>query len=213
MLCFIIESPAEIIFPDRDIVVRVNATDPDIQPITCEAIGYPEPNVYWARGPSMDFFTDSDVLEVNITVLTSYGGRVFFCIAENSLGRDVVKVTFNLVITIHQAQDRIEDIMDDVNDADSVSDALSGQRADQAKLVIDASNDNQDFKGEDKSQILEDSARIIDMIVEKMDGAFSDETANSIAGLLSSVVEGCSALDPESHPPNVSTQFTTINFL
>ena len=88
--------------------------------------------------------------------------------------------------------EQLDDIMNELDEAETISDDKSGQTADMAKVVIDASNDNVDIEGEEKNKILENAATTAQTIVNKTNGTFSDETTEKITDLLSSIVNGSS---------------------
>ena len=185
-----------------NITQTLNRTDTAIQSFECTATGDPTPDIYWTR----DFtrFIDSPILQINITDLSTDGEKVFYCVAKNIAGRDIVSVTFKIILTTEIITNTLDGIMDDLDEVETISDDKSGQTADITKVVIDASNENVDIEGEEKSKILENAAMTAQTIVEKTNGTFSNETAEKITGLLSSIIDGSSDIqESESTVPQV----------
>ena len=179
----------KITSPDMNITKTLNGTNANIPSIECTATGDPTPDIYWSRDSSTKF-NDSAILQISITDLS--GDKVFYCVAENSAGRDVVSVTYKLVFSKEEITNALDDIMNELDEAETISDDKSGQTADMTKVVIDASNDNVDIEDEEKNKILESAATTAQTIVNKTNGTLSNETTEKITDLLSSIVNGSS---------------------
>ena len=174
-----------------NITKTLNRIDTDIPSIECTATGDPTPDIYWSRDLTTKFI-DSTMLQINITDLST--NRVFYCVAENSAGRDVVSVTFKIELTKEQITSALDGIMDELDEVEFISDDKSGKTADLIKVVIDASNDNAEIDDKEKNKIFKNAATIAQTIVEKTNGTFSNETTEKITDLLSSIVSGSSVL-------------------
>ena len=191
--------------PSGNLTETLNSTDAYIRSIECEATGSPAPDVYWTQDFVMRF-GNSTTLQIQITDLTQDGEKVFYCIAENRVGRDVVSVRYNLVIMAEEAQNKIDDIVAMLNESETISDETSAETAAFTKVIIDAVNNNDDISNENKIELLETAVSTINLIVEKTNETFSDETTSKITELLSSIVSVDASVeqDPEVPTENVS---------
>ena len=198
----------QITFPDTNLTRILNGTGVVIGSIECVATGVPLPDIYWTRDFTSKFI-DSPILQVNITDLANDGDKILYCVAENVAGRDVASVTYELELTVETIQENLEEISDELNSVESISDERSGQTADLAKVVIDAVNSDGGITSENKSMILVDAAIVTELIINKTNGTFSSETAEKITGLLSSIVNGSSFLQ-ESDPMNMMQVLNSI---
>ena len=192
----------QITSPNMNITRILNLTKVAIESIECVATGVPLPDIYWTRDFTSKFI-DSPTLLVNITDLANDGEKIFYCVAENVAGKDVASVTYELELTIEIIQETLEEISDELNGVGSISDERSGQTADLTKVVIDATNNDVEIESENRSMILVDAARVAELIIDRMNGIFSSETAEKITRLLSSIVNGSSLLQ-ESETMNVA---------
>ena len=181
----------EITSPSMNITKTLSDTDTAIENIECLATGIPTPVIYWTRD-FMTRFIDSPILSISITDLST--NRVFYCVAENSAGRDVVSVNYEISLTTAVIENELDEINNDIDSAESISDEESGLTAALVIVIIDAANNNSDINSENRSRILESAVMLTQMIIEKTNGTFTNETTERITELLSSIVNGSSAI-------------------
>ena len=155
--------------------------------MTCAAEGVPEPTVYWTTditeiGTSANIvITGAELPEISNT---------FYCVADNIYGRDVVAVTYVLDITTADVTDSLGALSDEVTNAETISDESAGQIAAVLGNTVNLGISNPDSTTEQNNEILEMAATTTEALVNKTNGTFSNETANTITNVLGTVVNG-----------------------
>ena len=172
-----------------------------IESISCVATGKPTPEVYWTQNLETKL-TDSDTLQVEISDLRE-GNNVFYCVAHNHLGRDVVSVTYKLSETAKINKDRLEMLTKELDEVEFITEEIAQQSIALIETIVNLTIAN--VEGEDESEILEIAVNAIELILKKSNHTLGSSTTSRIIGILSSVRE--SAVSVEYQFQNVSSIF------
>ena len=165
--------------------VAINYTVTEIENIYCNATGIPTPEVYWTQNLETEL-DDSDTLQVEIGDLRD-GDNVFYCIAQNSFGRDVVSVTYKLNKTANIIKERLEMLTEELSNVEFISEETTQQSITLIETIVDSTIAN--IEGEDESEILESAVNTIELILKKSNSTLGYSTTSRIIDILSSVRE------------------------
>ena len=175
--------------------------------IVCKAEGIPTPNVYWTR----DNITieSSSTLVVTGSILP-HNNNTFQCVAANVYGTAVVSVTYLIETTTDEVVESLGEITQDLNNVDVISDENAGQTAAIVDNSVNLGISNPNNTVEQNDAILQSAATSVELIVNKTNGTFSNETTNSVTDLLSTVVGGSLNQTNETDPQTVSYKVRTF---
>ena len=204
-----IDSFPKIITPSANRTEIIDVLGTEIRSIRCVATGKPTPEVYWTQNLETRL-TDSDTLHVDIVDVIRGDNKVFFCVAKNKLGRDVVSITYKIKKSANDFKDGLEKLISELNNAKFISEETT-----QKNLVILELIDSifVDLSIEDEivRQILESAVEVIKLMIEKGNEILSNQSINSITNSLSRIVERNAILEDRNQTEGVSFYYSTYN--
>lgn len=158
--------------------------------IECVATGIPAPEVYWSKSTDIsERIGTSSLLEITSVLLTELT-NVFYCVAVNSIGLDVVTVTY--VISVESV---FEDLHASLDNSTNISPEIAMEIVDSIQQSLENSLDDNSLD----SEVLTTSLELIEQVVDKINGTFSNETTKVIAATLDTVINRTDSLEqPET---------------
>ena len=172
--------------PTEDIAQNLSDLEDFQRTLECSATGVPAAEVYWSKSIDIsEQIGTSSILEIT-SVLLIESTNVLYCVAVNSVGMDVVTVTY--VISVETVLDNIQESLDN-----SIS--ITPDTA--MKIVESIQRSLQKFLDENSldNEVLTTIVELIEQVVDKINGTFSNETTNIIAAILDTVINSTDRLE------------------
>ena len=116
------------------------------------------------------------MLEITSVLLTE-STNVFYCVAVNSVGMDVVTVTYDVEATL-------EDIQESLDNSINISPETAMEFVESIQQSLQKSLDNDSLEND----VLTASVELIEQVVDKINGTIDNETTRIIAATLSTVI-------------------------
>ena len=209
---YFIDSIPKIITPSANRTEITDVFGTNIGSIRCVATGKPTPEVFWTQNLETRL-TDSDTLQVDIVDVLIDDNKVFFCIAQNKLGRDVVSITYKIKNTVSDVKDGLEMQKSELNNAKFISDETTQKNLVILGTLIDSIFVDLSIEDEIVRQILESAVEVIKLMIEKGNETLSNQSINSITNLLSRIVERNAILEDRNQTEGVSFYYSTYVYI
>ena len=124
------------------------------------------------------------------SVLPTEFTNIFYCVAVNSVGKDVITVTY--VINIETALYIVQESLGNSND---ISPEMAMAIVESIQQSLQNSLDDNSLDNEVLTTIVE----LIEQVVDKINGTFSNETTKLIVATLDTVINSTDSLEqPET---------------
>ena len=176
---FSLVSP-EITHPTHNITENPIILEDFHETIECVATGLPVPEVYWIKSTNISERIGTSSIEITSVLLTE-PINVFYCIAVNSLGMDVVSVTYQ--ISVENALDNVQEKLDN-------STSITPE---EAATILESILSS--IQTSSEIEVLTTSVGLIEQVVDQVNGTFSNETTQIITATLDTVINSTDSLE------------------
>ena len=193
--------------PSHSYTTTLTSIDSVYIPIECLATGIPTPNVYWTYNNAA--IQISSTLRVTGALLTDET-NTFRCVAENAEGVDIVTVTYVIKISAEELADSLGLLMENLTNVETISDEDAGQTAAFVDNSVSLAISNSSNTAENNNAILEAAANTVELIVNKTNGTFSNETTNIVTDVLGTIVSGGLNQTNRTEPETVSSYYCCL---
>lgn len=174
--------------PAQDIELTLTTLD-NFPVFECSATGVPTPDVFWSYG---DVFEQVDPTLVIASSLLPASTNVFNCVAMNEAGESFVTVTIHVVVPVDAI---VNDIMAEIDNETSITPEYAGVVVNTLQGVLDVAIDTNNVN----EDVVTTTATVVEQVVDKTNGTFSNETAVVITNTIGSVIESTAELEnPET---------------
>ena len=194
-ICNIFLAIPEIIFPTHNISENLTNLEDFHETIECVATGVPVPEVYWIKSPDDSERIGTSSIEITSVLLTE-PFNVFYCVAVNSVGMDVVTVTYH--ISVETALDNVKEKLDN---STSITPEAAATIVESISSSVQTSSD---------MKVLTTSVELIEQIVDQVNGTFDNETARIITATLDIVIQKSN--DSFEEPQTVSWAIHDVSY-
>ena len=194
-----VEIPAVITSPMEHTVTLTSLNVSDT--IECQADGIPTPNVYWMVGEEV--FVSTSTLMVTGGILVN-SSNTFTCVAVNEFGTNMVSVTYVIDISPADVTDTLINIIDEIDNMDTINDETAGQIAAVVGNSVDLVLSNENSTAEENNEVLETAANTLETLVNKTNGTLSNETTSIVTNTLNTIITSTLDQTNETEPETVS---------
>ena len=193
--------------PSHSYTTTLTSLDNVNIPIECLATGVPTPNVYWTHNNAT--IQMSSTLMVTGALLTGET-NTFRCVADNEFGRDTVTVTYVIELSTEELAQSLGLLMENLTNVETISDEDAGQIAAFIDNSVSLAISNSNNSLENNNAILEAAANTVELIVNKTNGTFSNETTNIVTNVLGTIVSGGLKQTNQTEPETVSSYYCCL---